>query len=137
MRPSRRGISSSTQEASTGFAPGKPEGYHRLVVQYGVERVADALLAKWISDNDADEKWEHLAAVIEVREPESRQPALQQLVVLYLLSHGRSVPDVAAELGKSLHTIQRQVKQAKESMRIPTTGNTQAVATAIRLGYIP
>jgi hypothetical protein len=48
------------------FAPTPPNraaAYRSLVDGYGCGRVADALLAKWLADDDAEEKWERLAAV--------------------------------------------------------------------------
>jgi hypothetical protein len=45
------------------LTPSKAVAYRLLVERYGCGRVADALLAKWLADGDAEAKWERLAAV--------------------------------------------------------------------------
>lgn len=41
--------------------PGLTAAYSELVAAYGAARVADTLLARWLTDPDADVKWERLA----------------------------------------------------------------------------
>ena len=38
--------------------------YAHLVSDYGPGRLADALLAKWLSDPDAGEQWLHLSMIV-------------------------------------------------------------------------
>lgn len=127
--------------------PEKTAGYKQLVKQFGAAAVADRLLAKWISDEDATEKWEKLSADVEVRLEDEYDAMLQRMerarkpytywVVLWYLSNGYKDKDVAEQLGLSIHTIKRDVTYARKQLDLVGAPLTQVVAKAIRLGFIP
>jgi DNA-binding NarL/FixJ family response regulator len=129
-------------EASTGCVPGKPESYNRLVRKYGVGRVADALLAKWISDDDADQKWEQLAAVVSLADlvlpvPEPSPNPPKYWIVLWYFSMGYSRERIADQLQLSVETIKRDLTYARSRLDMVGAPMPAVVARAIRLGFIP
>jgi hypothetical protein len=48
--------------------------YRTLVQRYGCDRVADALLVKWLADKDADGQWHMLMDAVLDAEPGSPRP---------------------------------------------------------------
>lgn len=49
----------------------KVDGYRALVAKYGEERVATAVLVKWLSDDAGDEGFEKLQAMVDHYMPEA------------------------------------------------------------------
>jgi DNA-binding CsgD family transcriptional regulator len=127
--------------------PKKTAGYKQLVSEFGIGQVADRLLAKWISDEDADEKWEKLSADVAIRYEEEYYVYLKKLtrarrpykywVVLWYISMGYSEKKVAEQLELSVNTIKRDLTYARERLDLIGASMPEVVAKAIRLGYIP
>lgn len=111
---------------------------------FGEGRVADALLAKWLADPEADGAWHRLLDdMIAVRQPRARLRAVnggrppRTAVALWWLSLGLSEAAVAEHMGISVDTVKTYVQRARRELGV--TGGTQPhlIATAIRRGVIP
>lgn len=120
--------------------PTKTAGYRKLVEQFGVERVGAAVLAKWISDEDAMEKWERLDAVVKHGTqhlgPVERRP-FRYWVILWYFSMGYQAADVAEQLQVGVETVKQELKYARKKLGLPGKPLTLVIATAIREGHIP
>lgn len=120
----------------------KAAGYKQLVDRFGVNSVADRLLQKWLSDPDADEKWERLAAHIEIAvlqkepQPTKRRP-YKYWVILWYVSMGFSEIATAEQLGVSRDTIKMELKYARRKLGMVGGSLPAVVAKAYRLGMIP
>lgn len=116
--------------------PEKTVAYGRLVARFGVAAVAAAVLAKWLSDDDADEKWAALLFSISAASAPTtrRYISRAEVRVLTLLAAGLTVKQAAARLGVSFETVKRQVTTAMQH----TNGKnaTHAVAVGIRSGQV-
>ena len=124
--------------------PEKAAGYKQLTDRFGAREVADRLLAKWLSDDDAMETWERLFADVKLRfEPEyeawlKRPPRpYKYWVILWYLSMGFREQDVAEQLGISVWTVQREITYVRKNLNMLGSSLSHVVATAIRLGKIP
>lgn len=65
----------------------KTEAYKKLVEEFGEEAVADAILAKWLADEEGTESWMRLAAACGLEIPE-RAPSHNNA---YAERNGRSM----------------------------------------------
>jgi len=129
--------------------PHKTAGYRRLHDRYGPARLGDALLAKWLSDDDALEKWAHLALDINRVNPSARRSPVYRFteeraprphaywVVLWYLSMGYQNKEVAEQMGLSVETIKRDVHYARKKLGLEGAPLPKVVAVAIREGVIP
>ncbi len=100
--------------------------------RFGHDAVATALLAKWLSDPDAGEKWERLAAVVAVTRPPRFTPA--EADVLTMRARGLTGAQIAQERGTSAETVKTQTKAARE--RVGARNAAHAVAIGIRSGEV-
>ncbi len=130
----------------------RAEGYIELVAGFGIATIADKLLAKWISDSDADEKWSRLAKDINST-PEHPEPIVacrplppaiithitpqlsrREAIILTLLAGGWLIPAIASRLKLSNWTIQDATSKVGE--KLGTNNPTESVARGIRSGQI-
>jgi hypothetical protein len=140
----------------------RTEGYASLVERFGEGRVADALLAKWLSDEGANHKWEDLwvdtvvgravtgvwaeidkQGLSEKRPrkvlPVERIAHLRRRVLLWHLSNGKDVIGAAEEMGIPFETAKDYLRKFKREHKLSKRdyGNTATVAYALREGLIP
>ena len=118
----------------------RAEGYKQLVQRFGEGAVADRLLAKWVADPDADEKWERLDAAVKVTNGVASDPrarVYKYWVILWKISLGWKEPALAEEMGVSIWTIKREVWYARRTLGLVGKPLPVVVATAIRQGHIP
>jgi DNA-binding CsgD family transcriptional regulator len=125
----------------------KAVGYKHLVERFGAGEVADHLLAKWISDPDADQKWNRLFTDVSISYERERYAAtierikpsrpFKYWVVLWYYSMGYRTPAIAEQLNISVHTIKRDLTYARTKLNLIGTPLAGVVAKAIRLGYLP
>ncbi len=108
------------------------DGYRQLVERFGIDAVATALLTKWLSDPDAAQRWERLAAVIAVARPPELTPAERD--VLRLRAAGLSTSQAARARGRSYETAKTQARNA--TAKLGARNLSHAVAIAIRSGQI-
>lgn len=111
---------------------------------FGEGRLADALLAKWLADPEAEGAWHRLLDdMVAVRRPRvglravhGRRPP-RTAVALWWLSLGLSEQEVAEHMGISVATVKTYVQRARRELGV--VGGTQAhlVAVAFRRGVIP
>jgi DNA-binding CsgD family transcriptional regulator len=121
---------------------GKAAGYRRLVRRFGEGSVGDAILAKWLSDPDGRAAFERLLVAIvgapdePVRRNGAEPLALtpSELRVVRLLANGMREKEVAATLGRSVHTIKRQIGSAMDRLHAPNA--VAVVAAAFRTGQL-
>lgn len=111
------------------------------MAEFGEGDVADRLLAKWISDPDAGDKWEHLWAVVEAA-PEISAPTTggrpyRYWVVLWYFSMGYRRSQIAEQMGVADETIKQQLKYARARLNLAGEPMARVVAEAIRQGLIP
>lgn len=106
--------------------------------------MADALLAKWLADPEADAAWHRLLDdMVSVRRPRVRLRAVdgrrppRTAVALWWLSLGLSEAAVAEHMGISVDTVKTYVRRARGELGV--TGGTQPhlIAVAFRRGVIP
>lgn len=111
---------------------------------FGEGRLADALLAKWLADPEADGAWHRLLDdMVVVRRPRARLRAVngrrppRTAVALWWLSLGLSEQEAAEQMGISVFTLKTYVRRARRELGV--TGGTLPllVATAYRRGVIP
>lgn len=107
-------------------------------------------MQKWLTDPDADEKWEKLAAAVKVRyendwptwtyiDPfriNGKRP-FKYWIVLWYFSMGYRNNDVAEQLGIAPNTVKRELQYARRRLNMIGEPMTAVVAKAIRLGKIP
>lgn len=127
--------------------PEKVIGYKQLINEFGADQIADRLLAKWITDPEANAKWERLSADVVVRYEDEYVQSLRRRerarrpfkywIVLWYISMGYSEKDAADQLELSVHTIKRNVTYARINLDLIGAPIAQVVAKAIRLGFIP
>jgi len=80
---------------------------------------------------DSECSLERLANTALTRTPLSPR----QREVLQAMSHGRTYPEAAAELGISIETVKEHLKIVRR--RLGARNTNQAIADAIRLGLMP
>lgn len=130
-------------------------GYRDLIARFGEARVGDALLAKWLSDEDALEKWSHLAldlSRIQIRKrtrtydltpaanggiPASPDRPHKYWVSLWYLSMGWQEKQVAQQLQVSQNTVKQHLLYARRKLDLSGASLPKVVAVAIRTGRIP
>ena len=123
--------------------PEKAAAYAQLVEKFGAERVATAVLTKWLLDTDSDSCWENLAAAVSVKQglpsPAPKRMALvhKYWVVLWYISMGYSMEGCAEQLNLSIETIKQNLKYARKKLGLAGKPLPLVVATAIRQGWIP
>lgn len=116
-------------------------GYATLVSTFGPEAVADKLLAKWLADPDAGQKWERLGAAVNLAEFElakrPRAPATltpAEVAVLTLRANGHGSHASGRLLRKSPETIKKQLATARQ--RLGARNLCHAVTLAYRQGIL-
>jgi len=136
------------------------EGYKKLVQKFGEGRLADAILAKWLSDPDATDQWVHLAGDVFQKEVSHDQTARnqptkirrgdklhplsvprnpgglseRQIEILEMYAAGMSDNEIAEALNLTYNQVKNATKLARRELSAVST--THAVAKAIRKGVI-
>lgn len=123
------------------------EGYAELVDRFGAGEVADAILTKWLSDENADEKWQRLGNAIsgavefdsarKTFYPGSKKKIPRYLIVLWHLSNGHSEDEIARLMGCGRETVKTHLKRARARLGSEHITREYLVALAIRNGLIP
>lgn len=108
--------------------------YRVLAERFGEGRLADALLAKWLADPEADEQWAHLKVAIDYEIPIPPKLTRMEVLLLELVARGLYLEDAALETGKALSTLKTQMATAMRRLGAQTA--TEAVAIGIRSGQV-
>lgn len=121
--------------------------YRKLIAAYGEDRVADALLAKWLADPDADRQWLRLAmSVARAKMPEKPLPLPRRkvppsrqrhMVALWHLVNGHRDAGIAEHMGITLYTARQYVKVAREQLGLVGAPRALLAAEALRRGIVP
>jgi len=103
--------------------------------QYFIQTVRDAIEAKRHADTEEENAEEEDEPLTDSNADEHHPPTEKELADLREVARGKTNKEIAANLGKSVNTVKKQLSTV--SKKLGTTGRINAVNKARELGYIP